>query len=143
MTTVNINDLELNEFYGVNNKKQHCKATFPLLGAHGTKQTATVYFELEPGDHLGRHTDSAEELLYILEGDVEIEIGGETANANPGSIALVPVMVPHNIVNTGDRKARILGIFGGANHITATFEEALAPLNVNVVDTARMTEESA
>jgi len=143
MKTVNINDLELNEFYGVNNKKQHCKATFPILGAHGTKQTANVYFEIEPGDELGRHTDSAEELLFILEGDVEVEVGGETAPAQSGSIALVPLMVPHNIVNTGNEKAKILGFFGGANNIVATFEDSLAPINVNVVDTARMMEETA
>jgi len=48
MTTVNLNELELNEFRGKQDKNQHC--------------LATVYFELQPGDHLGRHTDSAEEL---------------------------------------------------------------------------------
>jgi quercetin dioxygenase-like cupin family protein len=89
---------------------------------------------------LGRHTDSAEELIFILEGDVEAEVGGETAKIQAGSIALVPVMVPHNIKNTGNKTAKVLGFFGGANNIVATFEETLAPINVNVVDTAKMGE---
>lgn len=138
MVTANLNELELNEFLGVSDQHQHCKGTFPLLGAHGTKDLATVYFELEPGDHLGRHTDSAEELLLILEGDVEVEIGGETAPASAGNMALVPAMVPHNIFNKGQSKAKVLGFFGGANNIVATFEESMLPMNDNVFNTAEM-----
>lgn len=136
MITVNLKQLELNEFIGVEDKKQHCRATFPLIGAHGTRDLATVYFELQPGDKLGRHTDSAEELLVILEGDVEVEIGGRVAEATDGSMALVPVMVPHNIINTGERTAKVLGMFGGANNIIATFEHEMLPTNTNVVDTS-------
>lgn len=138
MITVSIKNPELNEFIGVTRKNQHCRATFPLLGANGTKSTAMVYFELQPGDQLGRHTDSAEELLFIMEGDVEVEVGGEVQPASSKSIALVPVMVPHNIINTGKTVAKVLGIFGGANNIVATFEHAMLPLNTNVVDTSLM-----
>jgi quercetin dioxygenase-like cupin family protein len=138
MTTVDLNTIELNEFFGVVDKSQHCRATFPLLGAHGTKKLATVYFELEPGDQLGRHTDSAEELLLILDGDVQVEVGGESARASARSAALVPEMVPHNIVNTGKSTARVLGVFGGDNNIVATFEQAMEPTNTNIVDTAQM-----
>ena len=138
MKTVNLNDLELNEFVGKNNKDQHCQATFPLLGAHGTKKSATVYIELAPGDRLGRHTDSAEELLLILDGDVEISVGDESGTAGTGTIAHVPEMVPHDIRNTGDTRARILGFFGGANNIIATFEEAWLQTESNSVDTAGM-----
>jgi quercetin dioxygenase-like cupin family protein len=136
MITVNINELELNEFQGAVDTKQHCRATFPLIGAHGTKKTATVYFELQPGDYLGRHTDSAEEILYILEGEVEVEIGGQTAKATGGCLALVPEMVPHNLYNTGETVAKVLGVFGGANNIVATFEQAVMPVNTTVFDTS-------
>jgi len=136
MNKVNLNKLELTEFTGKNDPGQHCLATFPLFGAHGTEATATVYFELEPGDTLGRHTDSAEELLLVLEGDVEAEIGGETEKLAGGEIAHVPRMVPHNMTNTGSGRARILGIFGGANNIVATFEKTWLPTDSNTVDTS-------
>jgi len=136
MVKVNLQSLELTEFIGKNNPEQHCRATFPLLGSNGTNQTATVYFELEAGDHLGRHTDSAEELLLVLEGKVEAEIGDEKATLSKGELALVPKMVPHNLVNTGESKATVLGIFGGANHIVATFENTWLPVDSNIVDTS-------
>lgn len=138
MTTVNLNDIELNEFVGKENKKQHCLATFPLIAAHGSENLATVYFEIRPGDHLGRHTDSAEELLIILEGSVTASVGEEEAVAQKGSLILVPEMVPHNIVNTGDHTAKVLGVFGGANNIVATFDKEWWPTHSKVVDTAQM-----
>ena len=138
MTTVDLNQIELNEFIGKEDRNQHCKATFPLIGAHGSRDLATVYFELEPGDSLGRHTDSAEELLVVLEGELMAEIGGNYAPLKKDSLALVPKMVPHNLRNTGSTTARVLGVFGGANNIVATFDKAMLPTNSNVVDTAQL-----
>lgn len=140
MTTTNLNRLELDELRGKGQPKQHCKATFPLLGAHGTKETATVYFEIAPGDNLGMHTDSAEELLVILEGEAEVIIGDEKAKADERTVALVPVMVPHDIINTGDETLKVLGIFGGANNIVATFDYAWMPGEISVIDTEEMTK---
>ena len=143
MITVNLNKLELNEFTGKDNPTQHCRATFPLLGAHGTENSATVYFELEPGKNLGRHTDSAEEILLILEGEVEATVGDEKGRISRGEIALVPTMAPHDLRNIGEGTAKVLGFFGGANNIVATFDETWLPTNSNVVDTAKASEEAA
>jgi quercetin dioxygenase-like cupin family protein len=136
MTTVNLNQLELTEFIAKYDDRQHCKATFPLIGAHGSRQLATVYFEIEPGDNLGMHTDSAEELLVILEGDLTVTIGGRIDRVKRGAIALVPEMVPHDLRNVGNITAKVLGVFGGANNIVATFENEWLPTHSRVVDTA-------
>jgi len=138
MTTVNVPELELNEFVGESDKNQHCRATFPLVGAHGSKQLATVYFELEPGNNLGRHTDSAEELLIVLEGTVEVLIGDQVGRAQKGTLALVPEMVPHDLKNIGQSTARVLGVFGGTNNIVATFDKAMLPTHSNTVDTSAL-----
>lgn len=137
MTTVDLNRLDLNEFTGRDNPSQHCRATFPMLGAHGTEHCATVYFELEPGKNLGRHTDSAEELLLVLDGEVEVLVGSEKGRLSKGQMALAPKMEPHDLRNVGSGTARILGFFGGANNIVATFDEVWLPTNTNVVDTAQ------
>jgi mannose-6-phosphate isomerase-like protein (cupin superfamily) len=55
-----------------------------------------------------------------------------------GNIALVPKMVPHDLQNTGSTRARVLGVFGGANNIVATFENELSPTNSNIVDTTQI-----
>lgn len=139
MKTANLNHLELTEFTGKSDMNQHCYATFPLFGAHGTEYSATVYFELDPGDILGKHTDSAEELLLILDGEVEARIGNETGVLSKGEMAQVPKLVPHDITNIGPSRARILGFFGGANQIIATFEQPWLPTESNVVDTSKLT----
>lgn len=140
MISTNLKELELMEFIGKNNSQQHCKATFPLVGAHGSEQLATVYFEIEPGECLGSHTDSAEELLIVLEGTAEVVIGKEIKPADTGALVVVPKMVPHNIINTGKVKLKVLGVFGGANNIVATFEGEWLPAESNVVDTAKIFE---
>ena len=43
----------------------------------GADHTSVVYFEIAPGDRLGTHTDSAEEILYIVAGEGEAEVGAE------------------------------------------------------------------
>jgi len=136
MLTTDLHQLQLIDFTVPGKPEQRCRATFPLLGSHGTRDLATVYFELEPARELGTHTDSAEELLIILQGEVEVTVGHETGLLGAGQIAVVPKMARHNLRNVGDDTARILGVFGGANHIVATFDESWMPTGSNRVDTA-------
>jgi quercetin dioxygenase-like cupin family protein len=142
MIKVNLTELELTEFQGKNTPGQHCRATFPLLGAMGSKDTAMVYIELDPGDTLGRHTDSAEEVLLVLDGTVEASIGEERGELTKGEFALVPKMEPHNLRNIGEKPARIVGLFGGSADIVATFDEAWLPTESNVVDTAKISQQA-
>lgn len=138
MIKIDLNNLPLNEFTVDGKPEQRCKATFPLLGIHGAKNSAAVYFELDPGEELGTHTDSAEETLLILEGQAEVTVGNEKETAKQGCMALVPEMIPHNIKNTGNDKVKVLGFFGGANNIVATFENTWQPTESNMIDTSQI-----
>jgi quercetin dioxygenase-like cupin family protein len=102
------------------------RVTFPFSSATGTAASASVYFELEPGCHVGVHTDSSEEFLIVLEGTAEGLIGHETARLEAGQVALVPPMVRHDLTNIGDGILRVLGTFAGSTVVSA-FEEPLAP----------------
>ena len=75
------------------------KADFPFSAATGTKNTAIVYFEVEPGHRLGTHTDSAGEILLILQGEAEATVGDESGRVSAGEMAVVPAMVPHALRN--------------------------------------------
>ena len=136
MTTANLNSLELVQEEDTHRPQQRCRSAFPLLGMHGTKDCATVYFELDPQDEVGSHTDSAEEILLVMEGSVEATVGDETSRAEKGQLVLVPKMVPHNVRNVGNSTAEILGFFGGANSVVATFEHGWGPEEIYVFDTA-------
>jgi quercetin dioxygenase-like cupin family protein len=99
---------------------------FPTSSATGAAASASVYFELEPGAHVGVHTDTAEEILIILEGSGEGLIGAETAPVHRGQVIVVPAMARHDVTNTGEGMLRVLGTFA-ASTVVSTFEEALAP----------------
>lgn len=135
MITANLNKLDLNEFQAESAPDQQCRATFPIFGALGTHNSAMVYFELESGKNLGRHTDSEEEILLVLEGEVEVTVGREKCKLGAGEIGLVPTMLPHDLKNIGKGQARVLGFFGAPN-IVATFDNAWLPTHSRTVDTA-------
>ena len=137
MITVDLNNLELNELRGLNHPTMHNRSTFPLGGPVGTDNSAMVYFELDPGDTLGRHTDSVEEVVLLLSGTVEAEVGGETALLSQGQLAVVPAMAPHDFRNVGQETVRVVGFFGAQSWI-ATFEVGFEPDGGNVVDVGAM-----
>jgi len=96
MQAVRIDELELFEGWSQSDAGMRVRAGFPISSGTGTKSTALVYFELEPGEHLGSHTDSAEEVLYIVEGHGHGIVAGERADLEPGSLIVVPATVLHD-----------------------------------------------
>jgi len=97
---------------------------FPINRSTGAEHTAVVYFEVAPGDRLGTHTDSAEEILYIVAGEGEAEVGDERGRVRAGDLAVIPAMVPHGIANVGDEPLKVVGFFCDS-HIVSTFAEPL------------------
>ena len=97
------------------------RVSFPVHSATGTASTATVLFELDPGAELPVHTDSAEELLVIVQGTAEARIGDEVGQVSKGDVALVPPMAPHGLRNIGEDVLRVFGTFS-ASTVVSTFE---------------------
>jgi quercetin dioxygenase-like cupin family protein len=97
------------------------RVSFPLHSATGTASTATVLFELDPGAELYVHTDSAEELLIVVQGTAEARVGDEVGRLETHQVALVPPMAPHGLRNIGDDVLRVLGTFS-ASTVVSTFE---------------------
>jgi quercetin dioxygenase-like cupin family protein len=77
------------------------QVAFPINKWAGSEDSAVVYFEVRPGDRLACHTDSAEEILYIVAGEAEAEVGDERGRLTAGDLAVIPAMVPHGLVNVG------------------------------------------
>ena len=99
----------------------------------GDSVLGVVYFELEPGYALGTHTDSAEEVLLILQSAVEVTVGEARCRIAAGDLAVVPELVPHNVRNVGTATAKVVGFFP-SGHVTATFDEAFLPLRQRVFE---------
>jgi quercetin dioxygenase-like cupin family protein len=100
--------------------------SFPVHSATGTAASAIVWIKLDESGEVPEHTDSAEELLYVVQGKVEAAVGDETGTLEPGQLAVVPAMAPHALRNVGDGPAAILGFFAGSS-VVSTFSEPLGP----------------
>lgn len=104
----------------------------PNAGDVAAENLLLVSMEIEPGNHLPTHRDSAEELLLVTDGTVEATVGDGTVELSAGDCTVVPEMAPHGLRNVGEETARIVGVFPSAE-LTATFEAPLSPFDSSVV----------
>jgi quercetin dioxygenase-like cupin family protein len=107
--------------------------TFPINKWVGSRDSAAVYFEIQPGSRLTHHTDSAEEILYVVAGEAEAEVGDERGRLAAGDLAVIPAMVPHGLVNAGNEPVKVVGFFS-ESEIISTFNEPVQPIGAEVLN---------
>jgi len=128
MNTVNLQRLFMLEGWIEKEPNSHRKVAFPFYSATGTENSSVVFFELEPGQELGNHTDSAEEIIFILQGKTEITLGEEVRQLEKEEMVLIPTMVSHNLRNIGKETLKVIGFFPSSN-VLSTFTEPVMPIN--------------
>ncbi len=84
-----------------------------VLGAHPEAGCASVtqFIGLIPPGRAPDHFHTYDEVIYVLEGDGYLEIGGERASLSAGSCIHLPARLVHCLANTGERELRVLGVF--------------------------------
>jgi quercetin dioxygenase-like cupin family protein len=102
------------------------RVSFPVSSATGTASTASVLFELDPGAELPVHTDSAEELLIVVQGTAEAHVGDDIGRLERHQVGVVPPMAPHGLRNVGDDVLRVFGTFSSST-VVSTFERPFEP----------------
>ena len=127
MIAFNLDDVRLNEV-----PDGSIRVEFPLQSVHGTASFAAVVFEVEPGNALATHTDSAEEVLLVLAGEGEAHVGGVAGPIRAGDVAVVPALIPHGVRNTGETTLRVIGFFSSST-VMSTFEHGIGPEGEQVV----------
>jgi quercetin dioxygenase-like cupin family protein len=134
MYAADLSNLDLHGAWYDNEPTMRIRVNFPFFAATGNESSAVVYFEIEPGDYLGTHTDSAEEIVLILSGTVEASLGEERAQLSANQAVLIPAMVPHGIRNVGTETARCVGFFAAAT-VVSTFDQPMMPFGQQAVGT--------
>lgn len=143
---VAFDEFEERDVWQEDDERARIRGYFPLSpGTPGAGDVAgeglmVVSMEIEPGNYLPTHRDSAEELLFVTTGTVEATVGEETARLSAGEAVVVPADVPHGLRNVGDETARVVGFFP-ENELTATFAAPLLPFETNVVSVGGTTDE--
>jgi quercetin dioxygenase-like cupin family protein len=128
-------NLPLTKVGGVDDPAVRWAGAFVAYGGHGTTQSSTIVYEIEPGGRLGWHTDATEETQYILSGSGELRLeDGTTHKVGPGSVFVLPTPVRHDLANTGQEKLRAVAFFAAAM-FTQTFDNAMLPPDVHVLGT--------
>ena len=140
MLKVNVDKLDKMAMHGAEDDlDRKVTGNFALCSAAGTKSGAAVYFELEPGKELGAHTDSAEEIVYVIDGTIEATLGNNNQKdrLSAGELGVVPVMELHNFRNVGRNTAKVIGFFSSPN-VVSTFEKVFMPPNIREFDTTKL-----
>src|SRR5215510_1814368 len=65
------------------------------LSAAG-REVVQVRVDFDPGYVAPRHTHPGEEIIYVLEGMLEYEIGGNLVTVKAGDVLFVPAATPHS-----------------------------------------------
>lgn len=132
MISFQTDELEIGDFWHDEEPAWRGRGGFPLVGVPGTESMGLVYFEIEPGNSLGLHTDSQDELIVVLSGSALATIGEETAELRAGAIAFIPAMATHGFQNTGSVTLRCAGIFPDSD-VVSTFKYDLQPFGTRVL----------
>lgn len=73
--------------------------------------SATQFVGLIPQGRAPDHYHLYDEVIYVLEGEGFLEIGGEQAPVRAGTSIHLPRTLVHCLANTGSSEMRVLGVF--------------------------------
>lgn len=127
--------LERVEVRGADDTSVRWNGAFVVYGGHGTTQSSTIVYEIEPGGRLGWHTDATEETQYIIAGNGDLQM--EDGSAHPvcaGSVFVLPTGIRHDLVNTGTETLRAVAFFAAAM-FTQTFDNVMLPPKTHILGT--------
>jgi quercetin dioxygenase-like cupin family protein len=119
---------------GSHDKTVKWAGAFATCGGHGSTASSTIVYEIEPGGHLGWHTDATEETQYIISGTGTLYMEDGQHAVGPGSVFALPANIRHDLANTGTETLRAVAFFAAAM-FTQTFDEVMMPPNTHVLGT--------
>ena len=84
--------------------------TFHKIKSSNTHGVFSVMeFVTPPGKGVALHVHEREdELVYLLEGEIEVTLGNRKMKAVSGVMALLPRGIPHGFTNIGNKPSRLL-----------------------------------
>jgi len=77
-------------------------------------QSQTAVMTLAPGQESGERGNEhaqSDQVLYVIAGELEAEIGSDRATLRPGDAVIVPAGAPHRFHNAGNEPVRTLNVY--------------------------------
>ena len=78
----------------------------------GPREAVQVVVDFQPAATSGKHTHPGEELAYVLDGTLRLEVDGKPAvTLKAGDVFMVPAARVHSATNTGPGAAKVLATY--------------------------------
>jgi quercetin dioxygenase-like cupin family protein len=105
-------------------------AIFPVGEEQGATASSVAYYIIEPGRHTGVHSDNAEEVVFVTEGEGELFAMGQTEKLVAGKFHVLAPGLDHDIYAQGAVALRLLSFFP-ATEIVSRFQQVVYPVGGN------------
>ena len=111
MDPINVDKLETVELASSTSSDAEWVGGYFAYGGSGADKSATVYFAVPPGKRLGRHTDTTEEMQFILGGSGDLLRDDGATPIRAGDVFVLPEGTAHDLENTGSEDLRVIAFF--------------------------------
>ncbi len=76
------------------------------------REAVVARVEVAPGAYAGRHTHPGDEISYVMDGEVQLLIDGQSQRTiKAGESFVVPAGVVHDAHNSGSTVTRLVGVY--------------------------------
>lgn len=86
----------------------HARFTSLATPSRGSSETAMWRVQISPGTAPTPHSLTREEVFYVLAGRARVELAGETEEAGPGDVIIVPKDTEFALSNAHDEPLELL-----------------------------------
>jgi quercetin dioxygenase-like cupin family protein len=107
---INVDELETASLVSASGEAAWVGGYF-AYGGNGAERSTVIYFAVPPGKRLGRHTDTAEETQFFLDGTGELLLDDGAKPVRAGDVVVLTEGTMHDLRNTGDDDLRVVGFF--------------------------------
>lgn len=113
--------------YAVDIKKLTKENTNFRTVLHTGKFSQIVAMSLLVSEDIGEEVHpNTDQMLFIIEGEGEAIINGETREIEKHGVIFVPAGVTHNFKNTGDEKLKLFTVYAPPEHPDGTVHKTKA-----------------
>jgi quercetin dioxygenase-like cupin family protein len=78
------------------------------------KAVSITLFAFDGGEEISTHESSGDALVYVLDGQAQLTIGGREYTATAGQTVVMPASVPHAVAAPGPFKMLLVVVFPAA-----------------------------
>jgi quercetin dioxygenase-like cupin family protein len=124
-----VTDLEkipiFEEWVGSSSERAPMRTAFVSFEGRAPAGSTLIYMVLDDHCIVGTHTDSSEEVILCLEGNVIVQLDGAQTHLHAGCMLLVPAGARHALQNASAGRARAIGFFASPT-VSTTFQVPLS-----------------